>query len=37
LEKFDVIFSEWMGYSLFFEGMFDAFIYARDNFLKNEG
>lgn len=37
IEKFDVIVSEWMGYFLFFEGMLDSVIYARDKHLKEGG
>ena len=29
----DVIVSEWMGYSLFYESMLDTVIYARDKWL----
>lgn len=35
-KKADIIVSEWMGYFLFFEGMLDSVIYARNNYL-NEG
>lgn len=35
-KKVDVIVSEWMGYFLYFEGMLDSVIYARNNYL-NEG
>ena len=35
--RVDIIVSEWMGYCLFFEAMFDSVIYARDNFLKKKG
>lgn len=37
IEKFDVIVSEWMGYFLFFEGMLDSVIYARDRHLSPGG
>ncbi|CAG9856269.1 unnamed protein product [Phyllotreta striolata] len=37
VEKVDIIVSEWMGYFLLFEGMLDSFIYARDNYLKEDG
>eukprot|EP00960_Hanusia_phi_P018877 555912-Hanusia_phi.AAC.2 len=30
MEQVDVIVSEWMGYCLLFEAMFDSIIYARD-------
>jgi predicted RNA methylase len=33
----DIIVSEWMGYCLFYEAMFDSVIYARDNLLKKHG
>lgn len=36
-DKVDVIVSEWMGYFLFFEGMLDSVIYARNNYLKPGG
>ena len=35
--KIDIIVSEWMGYCLFYEAMFDSVIFARDNFLNNNG
>ena len=35
--KVDVIVSEWMGYLLFFEGMFDSVIHARDKYLAKGG
>lgn len=37
VEKFDIIVSEWMGYFLFFEGMLDSVIYAREKHLKPGG
>ncbi|KAL5274830.1 PRMT3 family protein [Megaselia abdita] len=37
IEKFDIIVSEWMGYFLFFEGMLDSVIFARDKYLKPGG
>ena len=37
VDKVDVIISEWMGYFLFFEGMFDSVIFARDKYLKAGG
>jgi len=37
VEKVDIIVSEWMGYLLLFEGMFDSVIYARDKYLKEGG
>lgn len=33
----DVIVSEWMGYALFFEGMWDSVLWARDRYLKPGG
>ena len=36
-EKVDVIISEWMGYFLLRESMFDSVIVARDKFLKPGG
>ena len=36
-EKVDIIVSEWMGYFLLYESMFDSVIYARDNYLKPGG
>ena len=36
-ERVDIIVSEWMGYCLFYEAMFDSVIFARDNFLKASG
>eukprot|EP01012_Entosiphon_sulcatum_P031763 TRINITY_DN40471_c0_g1_i1.p1 TRINITY_DN40471_c0_g1~~TRINITY_DN40471_c0_g1_i1.p1 ORF type:complete len:511 (-),score=57.15 TRINITY_DN40471_c0_g1_i1:61-1569(-) len=33
----DVIVSEWMGYFLFYESMFDSVILARDRWLKPQG
>lgn len=37
LKKVDIIVSEWMGYFLYFEGMLDSVIYARDNYLNESG
>lgn len=37
IEKVDIIVSEWMGYCLLFEAMFDSVIYARDRYLKPDG
>ncbi|DAZ93736.1 TPA: hypothetical protein N0F65_007362, partial [Lagenidium giganteum] len=36
-EKVDVIISEWMGYFLLRESMFDSVLMARDRWLKPEG
>ncbi|XP_053984555.1 uncharacterized protein LOC128879444 [Hylaeus volcanicus] len=37
LEKVDIIVSEWMGFYLVHEGMLDTVLFARDNFLKENG
>ncbi|KAK9101919.1 hypothetical protein Sjap_019173 [Stephania japonica] len=37
VEAVDVIISEWMGYFLLRESMFDSVIYARDKWLKPNG
>jgi protein arginine N-methyltransferase 1 len=38
VEKVDIIISEWMGYFLLYESMFDSVLYARDKWLdKNNG
>ncbi|KAJ5674079.1 Ribosomal protein arginine N-methyltransferase rmt3 [Penicillium macrosclerotiorum] len=37
VEKVDIIISEWMGYALLFEAMFDSVIYARDRYLVPGG
>lgn len=37
LEKVDIIVSEWMGFYLMFEGMLDSVLFARDNFLREDG
>lgn len=37
VEKVDIIISEWMGYALLFEAMFDSVIYARDRYLAPDG
>jgi len=36
-EKVDVIVSEWMGYFLLYESMFESVLYARKKFLKPGG
>lgn len=36
-EKVDIIISEWMGFYLFHESMFDSVVIARDKFLKKDG
>jgi protein arginine N-methyltransferase 1 len=33
----DIIISEWMGYFLLYEAMFDSVIYARDKWLAVDG
>ncbi|KAL0122363.1 hypothetical protein PUN28_007233 [Cardiocondyla obscurior] len=37
LEKVDIIISEWMGFYLVHEGMLDSVLFARDNFLHEDG
>ena len=37
VEEVDIIISEWMGYFLLYESMFDCVIYARDKWLKQNG
>lgn len=37
LEKIDIIVSEWMGFYLVHEGMLDSILFARDNFLREDG
>ena len=37
VEKVDIIVSEWMGYLLLFEGMFDSVLWARDKYLAKNG
>lgn len=37
VDKVDIIVSEWMGYFLLFEAMFDSVIYARDRYLAPGG
>lgn len=37
VDKVDIIVSEWMGYCLLFEAMFDSVMYARDRYLKPDG
>ena len=37
MEKVDVIISEWMGYFLLYESMFDSVMYARDKWLAPDG
>lgn len=35
--KVDIIISEWMGYSLFYESMLNTVIFARDKWLVSIG
>ena len=37
IEKVDVIISEWMGFYLVHEGMLNSVLFARNNFLKENG
>ncbi|KAJ5390227.1 Ribosomal protein arginine N-methyltransferase rmt3 [Penicillium cataractarum] len=37
VDQVDIIISEWMGYALLFEAMFDSVIYARDRYLAPGG
>ncbi len=37
VEKVDIIISEWMGYFLLYESMFDSVLYARDKWLSPSG
>lgn len=37
VSKVDIIVSEWMGYGLLYESMFDSVIYARDRYLAEDG
>jgi len=37
VEKVDIIISEWMGYFLLYEAMFDTVLFARDKWLKADG
>jgi len=37
VEKVDIIVSEWMGYTLFYESMLDTILFARDKFLAPDG
>lgn len=36
IKKVDIIVSEWMGYSLFYESMLDTVLFARDKWLDRE-
>ncbi|KAF2091358.1 ribosomal protein arginine N-methytransferase rmt3 [Saccharata proteae CBS 121410] len=37
VDKVDIIVSEWMGYCLLYEAMFDSVLWARDRYLKDTG
>jgi type I protein arginine methyltransferase len=37
VDKVDIIVSEWMGYFLLYESMFDTVIFARDRYLAENG
>ncbi|CAG0893140.1 unnamed protein product [Cyprideis torosa] len=37
VKQVDIIVSEWMGYTLFYESMLDTILYARDKFLAPNG
>ena len=37
VEKVDVIVSEWMGYFLLYESMWDTVLFARDKWLAEDG
>ena len=37
VDKVDIIISEWMGYFLLYEAMFDSVLYARDKWLRKGG
>lgn len=37
VDEVDIIVSEWMGYLLLFEGMFDSVLWARDRYLAPTG
>ncbi|KAI9364523.1 S-adenosyl-L-methionine-dependent methyltransferase [Zopfochytrium polystomum] len=37
VDHVDIIISEWMGYFLLFEGMFDSVLFARDRYLSPKG
>jgi protein arginine N-methyltransferase 1 len=37
VDKVDIIISEWMGYFLLYESMFDCVLFARDKWLKPDG
>ncbi len=37
VDKVDIIISEWMGYFLLYESMFDSVLFARDKWLREGG
>lgn len=37
VKEVDIIISEWMGYLLLYEGMFDSVIFAREKWLRKDG
>lgn len=37
VDKVDIIISEWMGYFLLYESMFDSVLFARDKWLRKGG
>ncbi|CAM6005582.1 unnamed protein product [Sphagnum balticum] len=37
VDKVDIIISEWMGYFLLYEAMFDSVLFARDKWLREGG
>ena len=37
VDKVDIIISEWMGYFLLYEAMFDSVMFARDKWLQPNG
>lgn len=37
VDKVDIIISEWMGYFLLYESMFDSVLFARDKWLRQGG
>ena len=37
VKRVDIIISEWMGYFLLYESMFDTVMWARDKYLRPGG
>jgi hypothetical protein len=37
VDKVDIIVSEWMGYFLLYESMFDSVLYAKNKWLNQGG